>query len=252
MEGKRGFTLIELLVVVAIIAILAAMLLPVLSQARDKARAAQCISNLKGMGQAVYLYLTDYDGWLPPGLGGGYSTWQSYIWPYIRVRPVKDPLSAPSTRVRTILEHPPCNWTRLRSTASDYGAPVVYRWNNSIGWWDGGGYNNYRSRPVSLVKLPSQTALIMDALSGYNYVTSAYDMGTTACTQACICHGDGFNVLYVDAHAAWMSRQEFYNIMKDLWNSNPPVRQQAQDGKRYYSIFWTGIGDVEGSAKTVY
>ena len=62
---KRGFTLIELLVVIAIIAILAAILFPVFAQAREKARAASCLSNCKQIGTAIQLYTDDYDETLP-------------------------------------------------------------------------------------------------------------------------------------------------------------------------------------------
>ena len=62
---RFGFTLIELLVVIAIIAILAAILFPVFSRARDKAQQAACISNLKQVGQSMGLYIDDYDEQFP-------------------------------------------------------------------------------------------------------------------------------------------------------------------------------------------
>ncbi|MGQ9737956.1 MAG: DUF1559 family PulG-like putative transporter [Armatimonadota bacterium] len=91
----RGFTLIELLVVIAIIAILAAILFPVFAQAREKARATACLSNMKQLALGIQMYAQDYDevyvGSYVYANGWGQCpmfVWQDLIYPYIKNRQI--------------------------------------------------------------------------------------------------------------------------------------------------------------------
>ena len=76
----RGFTLIELLVVIAIIAILAAILFPVFSKARDKAKQTACLSNLKQLVLCELMYCEDWDQMFPTFTSWTYDGWTEEYW----------------------------------------------------------------------------------------------------------------------------------------------------------------------------
>jgi len=88
---RKAFTLIELLVVIAIIAVLAALLFPALSKAKEKGRAAKCINNLRQLNMAIMMYADDEEQRMPPfwvddgdwGRRWPAYTWRDAIFPYI-------------------------------------------------------------------------------------------------------------------------------------------------------------------------
>jgi prepilin-type N-terminal cleavage/methylation domain-containing protein/prepilin-type processing-associated H-X9-DG protein len=134
-----GFTLIELLVVIAIIAILAAILFPVFSRAREKARQASCLSNLKQIGQAAHQYAQDYDEKWPPVRRGGYGSpafnWQQILIPYTK------------------------NDQIFRCPSNDF--IIAYTYNHSFG--HATYVTGWAGVTMTHVKLPAQSPMFADA-----------------------------------------------------------------------------------------
>jgi len=100
---QKGFTLVELLVVIAVIALLMAVLLPVLGRVRKQAKSVVCRSNLRQWGMAYSMYVVDHDGRIPDfwghsiiGLGKGY--WSKYAFPWEMYTTNEDILLCPTAR----------------------------------------------------------------------------------------------------------------------------------------------------------
>lgn len=185
MRHRTAFTLIELLVVIAIIAILAAILFPVFAQARAKARAITCVSNLKQIGLATVMYVQDFDetypcGWIPDGGDGsqdGVTVWRLVLLPYIQKygNPKDMYDESGNFGVYSDPELPAGNGRGFGPTSYGYNtsaAGLTTGWNDAA---SGASANHYIGKALAALHRPASVVAFADAATVGGSLAAAGD-----------------------------------------------------------------------------
>jgi prepilin-type N-terminal cleavage/methylation domain-containing protein/prepilin-type processing-associated H-X9-DG protein len=215
---RPGFTLIELLVVIAIIAILAAILFPVFAQAREKARAINCVSNLRNVSTAIMMYVQDNDENMPyyettpPPAPLPRNFWFLQITPYLKADKI---YSCPSLNV----------------TTTTFAAVP----NRVVGYGVNAGthvFPNYPDPAISLAAFATPAGVLMMCDSAFQdptYGNSGYPV--VYCPLRTVAgvvngavaarHFGGANVAFLDGHVRFIKLEQIIQGGKDpaidLW-----------------------------------
>jgi prepilin-type N-terminal cleavage/methylation domain-containing protein/prepilin-type processing-associated H-X9-DG protein len=205
----RGFTLIELLIVIAILTVLAAILFPVLAQAKERARRASCLSNGRQLGLAFLQYAQDFDEFYPLTVhaGDGFS-WTQTIDPYLRNKQV---FRCPGD-LSANWNHP----TTPRKTS--------YFLNNYMPGTGPYGKMSSIASPTNVVYIAesaddkTRDHFHPDQWGGAT--NFAWDAGRDETTEIALRrHQEGFNTVYADGHSKWAR-------WRMLWKSGEATLQE--------------------------
>lgn len=231
-RSSRAFTLIELLVVIAIVAILAAILFPVITKARERARQTRCLANLKQLAVACRMYADENHGYSPnPAFvvrtpdWEGLQTWRGrvvpqkgQIWQYVRNAGVYECPSDVGLPALDVVPYQQQGTEMYDYASKHYG--LSYSMNHLFI-----DASTKQTLLLDSVRRPKETLYLIHESrktindGGYNW--STYDDPDST-------HWDGTTVVYVDCHAVWKPtvqlRQEKLQKLPDgkhyLWDPN--------------------------------
>ncbi|MBR7118885.1 MAG: prepilin-type N-terminal cleavage/methylation domain-containing protein [Lentisphaeria bacterium] len=239
LRGERklySFTLIELLVVIAIIAILASILMPALSSARERAKTSGCNNNLKSFGNWCHAYADNYGGVMfsAQNPSRGFGMTDNQRWTRIDANPFYFGCKVSwQTFVKTALC--PADSDPYDGGTESYKVDSSYGFNGS--WSPGDQKRGISSKMLSKIKRPSDVCMMADTAKEQGATDQApycitwdssyrkYLYSDTLVNQNRVRHNGAPNVLYVDGHVAPTHKGSY-------WNSS------GKTGQRDWVIFW--------------
>ena len=222
LSTAHSFTLIELLVVIAIIAILAAILLPALNSARERGRAASCISNQKQIASAFNMYNNSFDDYFPHYYKAGYGNW---------TRPLLD-MGAVETSV-FVCSSLAVNGDYAQDYKNSEGMPYPGYGINTYGVGccyytkqEEGSARTAMYNKLSLIKNASKLCLVADTRWGNNTTVSGYYRFLNAHMIGASYgnidprHNEQLNFALADGHVETLKLKPWPNEFEPHFNNN--------------------------------
>jgi len=223
-KHRKGFTLIELLVVIAIIALLAAILFPVFSRARENARRSTCQNQMKQIGLGLMQYTQDYDEILPNmdfGSGASQTWWQGCIQPYVKSTQIFACPSNTSTYTVTSANVTPNTFVNHYSCNVQGSGPDIFNYSQpNAGAFDGSAG---LGMPVASFPTPATTISVWEMKGYQDYADPSY--GGTFSDALFAGHLGTSNYLFADGHVKALQPMATIAGNINLW-----TRDNSQTG----------------------